>query len=219
MSHVLAPTSLCHAGTAHTLPTTPQEWDRLNDTLARYGYSVLRAWIGDGTVFSRIDALLHIRLAPSMDLRDDPDAAAELAGLTVAVAIPAFRDQLEHGSSWDPRRGASLRTYFIGQCLMRFPNEYRRWLREHRAGACLTPAAVHTPDLPDPHPGPDQAVALHLDALSVLAKAPVRTRTALAHVAVGYSHREVASRLNTTPKSVEMLLRRHRKRTPADPHC
>lgn len=218
MSYVLAPSPPCPLGTGDTLPATPQEWDRLNDILARYGYSVLRAWIGDGTVFSRIDGLLRIRLAPATELRDDPDAAAELAGLTVAVAIRAFRDQLEHGSAWDPRRGASLRTYFIGQCLMRFPNEYRRWLREHRAGACLTPA-IHTPDLPDPRPGPDQAATLHLDALSVLAEAPVRTRAALAHVAVGYSHREVATRLNTTPKSVEMLLRRYRKRAPFDPHC
>lgn len=217
MPHVLAPSPSCHLGTASTLPDTPEEWDRLSDDLARYGHSVLRAWIADGTVFSRIDGLLHIRLAPSSDLRDDPDAATELAGLTVAVAIVAFRCQLEHGSTWDPRRGASLRTYFIGQCLMRFPNEYRRWLREYRAGACLAPA-LHTSDLPDPHPGPDQAAVLHLEALRVLAEAPARTRTALAHAAVGYSQREVAIRLDTTPKSVEMILRRHRKRTPVDPH-
>jgi hypothetical protein len=28
---------------------------------------------------------------------------------------------------WDYRKGASLRTYFIGQCLSRFANVYRRW--------------------------------------------------------------------------------------------
>ena len=31
---------------------------------------------------------------------------------------------------WDPRKGASLTTYFIGQCMIQFPNVYRRWWRE-----------------------------------------------------------------------------------------
>jgi hypothetical protein len=42
----------------------------------------------------------------------------------VAGEFPRDLDEEE----WDHRRGATLRTYFIGQCLIRFPNIYRRWL-------------------------------------------------------------------------------------------
>jgi hypothetical protein len=28
---------------------------------------------------------------------------------------------------WDPKKGASIKTFFIGQCLIRFVNVYNRW--------------------------------------------------------------------------------------------
>ncbi|RLU80128.1 hypothetical protein CTZ27_35330 [Streptomyces griseocarneus] len=202
---------------ARTALATPRAWERLSEDLARYGHGVLRSWIADGTVFTRINALTHIPLHPAADLRDDPEAASELAGMTVAVALLAFRSHLEHGTGWHPHRGASLRTFFLGQCLLRFPNEYRRWLREHRAGRC-SGLLSNTFDIPDPAPGPGHLTALHLEALRILATAPERTRIVLAYLALGYTQRDVAALLHTTPKAVEMLLRRYRRRFPSDRH-
>ncbi|MFD8197863.1 sigma-70 RNA polymerase sigma factor region 4 domain-containing protein [Streptomyces wuyuanensis] len=189
-------------------------WELLKDPLARYGHSVLRAWISNGTIFSRIDRLTKIRLRGATELFDDPDAATELSGLTVAVAARSFMLRMEQGNGWHPEGGSSIKTYFIGQCLMCFPNEYRRWLREHRAGSMPTPVSPHQEylDIADDAPGPEHLAALHVESLQILGQAPARTRTALAFTAAGYSQREIAGYLGTTPKGVEKLLHRYRKR-------
>lgn len=50
----------------------------------------------------------------------------------VAEAIAAFRKDVLIPGTWDPSKGASLRTYFIGNCKLRFANVYRRWISETR---------------------------------------------------------------------------------------
>lgn len=194
------------------LPPTDRDWNQLNENLARYGHSVLRSWIANGTVFSRVYQLTTIRLGRSSDLHCDPDSASEIAGMIVAVALKTFRATAEGKNGWNPTLGASLQTFFIGHCLTKFPNEYRRWLREHRAGASLDnlPAPV---DSPSSEPDPAHQIILHMEALSILSAASSRTRLVLAHTAAGYSQRDIATRIGTTPKGVEMIMRRHRHRT------
>ncbi|MGY0064240.1 hypothetical protein ACWY4P_48745 [Streptomyces sp. LZ34] len=190
------------------------DWEYLKDPLARYAYSVLCSWISHGVIFSKIERLTRIRLHGAGELSKDPDAAAELSGLTVAVALKSFLERMEQGNGWHPGGGSSLKTYFIGQCLMCFPNEYRRWLREHRDGRLPMPVSPHQEyfDVPDSAPGPERSAELHIESLQILGRAPLRTRTVLAFTAVGYSQREIAGRLSTTPKGVEKLLHRYRKR-------
>ncbi|MEU0809585.1 hypothetical protein [Streptomyces sp. NPDC005970] len=190
------------------------DWESLKDPLARYAYSVLCVWISNGVVFSKIERLTRIRLNVAGELSKDPDAAAELSGLTVAVALKSFLERMERGGGWRPGGGSSLKTYFVGQCLMCFPNEYRRWLREHRDGRLPTPVSAREEyfDVPDDSPGPERSAELHIESLRILGRAPIRTRAVLAFTAVGYSQREIAGRLSTTPKGVEKLLHRYRKR-------
>lgn len=69
------------------------------------------------------------RLVPRHALYD-PENADELANETVAVALNKFRDTNLRRHRWDSTRGATIKTYFIGQCLIRFPNIYRSWLAE-----------------------------------------------------------------------------------------
>jgi hypothetical protein len=71
---------------------------------------------------------------PPDGAHDDPDTVAELAQETVAKALRHFHDDVLVPGKWDSRRGATLRTYFIGQCLIRFANIYRRWWRRGLAG-------------------------------------------------------------------------------------
>lgn len=64
--------------------------------------------------------------------------ALELAEDTVADAIVHFRDHVLKRGHWNPAKGASLTTFFIGNCLMfQFPNLYRKW-RSERGKAART---------------------------------------------------------------------------------
>lgn len=111
---------------------TGQDWDKCAERLVGYGLMVITAWVITGRIIQRCHEKGYGPLEPSSSIRNQ-DAADELAGETVAVALKKFRDTVLARGKWDPNKGASLRTFFIGQCLIRFPNIYRHWLTEHRA--------------------------------------------------------------------------------------
>ena len=56
----------------------------------------------------------------------------DLATDVTVVAMNAFREDVLVPGRWHPARGATLATFFVGQCLFHFPLEYRTWLRAHR---------------------------------------------------------------------------------------
>lgn len=201
---------------------TPSEWAAIDDALARYGYTILRSWIAHGTVFARVRKLTGIRLPALPGPLAEPDAPCELASMTVAVALTCFRRTLRK-KAWDPQRGAGVRTFFVGQCLLSFPNEYRRWLREHPIEEQPTDLWTEPARMWEDNRSSDPAniVTTRSEVRDALCDVDQRTQTALWAFATGYSHREIAALLGTTPKSVEMLLyrcrRRHAQRSPAPP--
>ena len=115
---------------------------------------------------------------------------------------------------WDYRRGASLRTFFIGQCLMRFANVYRAWWNRE-ARAAVDVAADH-------------------EALVLLERRPVageerpvldrdQVARALRHVKdprvrrvlllrADLSNAEIAEQLGVTEKTVERMIANERDR-------
>lgn len=108
-------------------------WRRVAEALVEYGYTVMRAWVVTGHVFVKLREKGRPLDAPTSGI-PRPDAL-ELAEDTVADAIVHFRDRVLKRGVWDPAKGASLTTYFIGNCLMfQFPNLYRAW-RADRARA------------------------------------------------------------------------------------
>ena len=46
--------------------------------------------------------------------------------MTVALALPRFRERALVGGGWRYEAGAGLPTYFMGACLYVFPNEFRK---------------------------------------------------------------------------------------------
>ncbi|GGP55229.1 hypothetical protein GCM10010185_29730 [Saccharothrix coeruleofusca] len=59
---------------------------------------------------------------------------------TVSQAVLDFRDRALVGGGWRPDGGACLKTYFVGRCVLAFPNAYRKWRveqwhRQHLAAA------------------------------------------------------------------------------------
>lgn len=47
--------------------------------------------------------------------------------MTVACALPRFRQRALIDGGWTYEGGASITTYFMGACLYDFPNEFRRY--------------------------------------------------------------------------------------------
>lgn len=45
--------------------------------------------------------------------------------MTVVNALGAFLDIALKKGNWSPTKGASLKTYFIGQCKIQFANVYK----------------------------------------------------------------------------------------------
>ena len=106
-------------------------WGRFVDVLVEYGCAVLTAWTATGAIYGHVARQARIRLEePPVEIT--PEDAEDLAAETVADALGRFRDRVLAVGRWDPRRGASLATYWIGYCILRFPDVYRRWLTAQR---------------------------------------------------------------------------------------
>ncbi|WP_329600173.1 hypothetical protein OIE43_44340 [Streptomyces pseudovenezuelae] len=108
------------------------KYDHFVQELVRYGVSVLRAWMHSGCIFGFV-ADRGFGLSPHEleleELASDSDLREDLAMMTVARALPPFRQRALVEGRWTYEGGASITTYFMGACLYVFPNEFRR----HRA--------------------------------------------------------------------------------------
>ena len=88
---------------------------------------------------------LHPSDAELEELQRDSEVREELANMTVAVALPRFREHALIGGGWRYEGGAGLATYFMGSCLYAFPNEFRKrrvqqekWRRQNGRDPAVT---------------------------------------------------------------------------------
>lgn len=188
-------------------------WDHFSNELAKYAYAVIASWIGRMLIFERCKSRGFGGL-PAMDRPFTDDENAELTNETVAKALAHFRTDVLMKRKWDSRRGATLRTYFIGQCLIRFPNIYRRWLAgETRNRFLVTDDDDLIDALTGRSKGPEaQAVAgvTAATAMSTVKKPSVRKVMHLR--AEDWTHAEIADLLGITEKAVERMLANERDR-------
>jgi hypothetical protein len=191
-------------------------YDYFANELAKYGIAVIRGWIRRRLILARCRERGFGGLPePPVAAFDDPEIVDGLTDETVAMALRHFRDDVLIPGRWDYRKGASLRTFFIGQCLIRFANVYRSWWRQHgrrTPDACVDPADLC---LLDQRTEPDLE-ALVLDQIAsdrLLSQVKdVRVRRALVMAAAGIPQREIAERLRCTTKAVERMLANERAR-------
>lgn len=190
-----------------------RDWDYVAEELIKYGYAVLIGWMRSGVIWKRL-ADYNIRGLPAPPARQwDDEAWQELADFTMAIGVEKFRDTVLIPGRWDPRKRASLKTFFIGQCLFRFPNVYRSWYRNLTASEEEIPAEASLLDFAcGGVAGPERQVVLQEQVARELAGLDDRTRTVLVLLEQGYDQSEVAGRLGTTRKSIEMIVRRNRVR-------
>ena len=60
------------------------------------------------------------------------DDRLEIAVEATARALRYFVEDVLKAGRWNYRRGATLRTFFVGACLLQFPNVYEVWVNEQK---------------------------------------------------------------------------------------
>jgi hypothetical protein len=190
-----------------------KEWVYFCTELIKYGYAVLIGWMRNGLIWRRLQDRGMGGLPQPLTWEWTDEAWNELAGMTLAIAVEKFRDSVLLPGKWDSAKGASLKTYFIGQALFRFPNVYRSW--HHAVGQ----HAVETPDevLPWERHLPavassEEQVVVQDEIVRGLNGLDARTRAVLLLLDKGYQQAEVAAQLGITRKAVENVVRRHQVR-------
>lgn len=186
--------------------------ERLEAALASYGYPVMMAWTRTGEIFRKAAEKGRPLPVPGSGPGWSFDDRAELSAETVAHALVFFRTHILQAGRWDPGRGATIKTYFIGACLHQFPNVYMRWERERRRwrGTVLMmlddpgdPAGLR--EIPG-HDDPAGTALAGMERDQILAelavKDPVLRRAVLLRLD-GYSDAEAARRLELTPRALE----------------
>ncbi|WP_406436583.1 hypothetical protein OHB14_61980 [Streptomyces sp. NBC_01613] len=193
------------------------EYDRFVEELARYGISVLRGWMHSGYIFHLL-AVRGFRLNPHElqleNLTDNSELREELASMTVACALPRFRQRALMGGGWRFEGGASITTYFIGACLYVFCNEWRkhcagekRHQRSLQQQKVVYEDAASTLGVPDDILGNLQVLE-HLRGIQ-----DPRTRAAIAMRFDGHSYEEIREMLGApTVRAIEGMFYRQRRK-------
>ena len=199
---------------------TGRLWERFSRELTRYGLGVLRAWIRHGTIYGKAKTLTGYGLGRIEGWPDD-QTIDDIATDTVVAALIYFRDKVLMTHRWQSSGGASLGTFFVGQCLYQFANIYRSALRAEleRIDQATTPMAELPEDRFDIIKGIESTIGANdtvAEAMALLSTD--RARRALFMQEHGFSQREIADELGLPDaKSVENLLgyqlRQLRKRT------
>ena len=193
---------------------TGPEYIEFQTELTRYGLDVMTGWLRTGKIFPKMQqAGYGLPRPPEGAL--DRDAQDELAGETVTVALARFHHDVLLRRRWDPRKGARLTTFFVGQCKIRFANIYRAWLdKELPSARRIDPADDPTLDLAAPAvDGPEwRAVARGYIRRGVRGIQDPRVHRALELIAADHSQAEIAHDLGMSEKGVERMLANQRTR-------
>jgi len=145
-------------------------------------------------------------------LRWSRDDRSELSLETVARALVFFRTKVLMLGKWDPARGATIKTYFIGACLSQFPNVFQHWDRERLRWRNKHMVILDDPDDPaglaemSSTEDPAQAVLMSQQLDQIMAELADRDPT-LYRVArlrlEGYSDVDAAKQVGLSARAVE----------------
>ena len=188
------------------------EYNYAAQELVRYGVAVLTRWLFTQEIY----AVMINRLGVGLDRPRTPidlNEARSLAGEIVTVSLKRFRDDVLIPNKWTPTKGASLTTYFVGQCLLRLPNIYRGWLKtyEDQFNTNLSPqdrfryAVRETTGITSRDIEHDVITDL-VGAAGLRHVRSLDARKALVYTALGYTQGDIATELGTTEKAVERMI-------------
>lgn len=194
---------------------TGPRWEYFANELAAYAIPVMMAW----TRTRKIASLCQAKGRPLRAIPDDWPAEDRLGltTLTVAKAINVFRDNVLRRERWDPTRGATLKTFFMGAVIQQFPNSYNSWYDEQlrtltRPGLRALEDTSAISALQDTRPGSDPADTainrIHL--LEVLREMPEDLAIASLLRLDGYKLKDAAAAIGKTEDALSEQYRRFR---------
>jgi hypothetical protein len=178
---------------------------------AAYGVATLMAWMRTGEIArkcqSRGRPLPGADRVVAMWSRDD---RLEIAVETTARALRYFVDEVLKSSRWNYRRGATLRTYFVGACLLQFPNVYEVWVNEQKRWGAVDLVEPGTEEAAGQDRGdvawadPTARYVIHRQHVREMLEgiADPQTRKAAQMVMLGYEQAEAGAELGLTAAAV-----------------
>jgi hypothetical protein len=187
---------------------------------AAYGVATLMSWMRTGEIAAK--CLSRGRPLPGADRvmaawsRDD---RLEIAVEATARALRYFVEEVLKPARWNYQGGASLRTFFVGACLLQFPNVYEVWVNEQKRWDAVDLVEPGTEEaglgrgyaaLADPV----AATVIRREHLRELLAGiqDTRTRKAAAMVMLGYEQADAGAEVGLTAEAVGARLYRLRGR-------
>jgi hypothetical protein len=189
------------------------DWRYFSTELAKYGMAVIGGWMRRGIIAERCRDRGFGGL-PELGRKFHDDEIEELTGETIAKALVHFRVDVLMTNRWDHRKGATLRTFFVGQCLIRYANVYRRWWSNENRNRYRLTGDNETLDALAPRVvGSDSRAVDRTTAERTMSSIKdTRVRKAMLLTAAGRSQAEIAIELEVTEKGVERMLANERSR-------
>lgn len=182
-----------------------REYEAFRKALTEYALPIMIAWSRSGEIFKRCADKRRRVGGCAIPWEAAPDLAAD----TIVVALRRFKEDVLIPHRWDPGQGASLRTYFIGACILAFPNVYRKWQIGESANV-LSAASETDPDVlidtrrfRDPH--------LMVELSEAVEAVGEPTANLLAATVRGLSHEEIGREEGVSAKAIEMRVRRRKR--------
>jgi hypothetical protein len=194
-------------------------FDLYCDQLIRYAVAVMMSWTRTGKIVKKCrEKGRPVRYSVDGPRLSD-DERLSVVGLTVATALEFFLNEVLRPGKWNQDGGASLRTYFVGACLLQFPNIYNTAMKKqeqeesHRGGQTVEDAE-ETSARPGNVYGRDpvgDAAAAEDEARRILASITDPQTRALVDLVVlrGMKQKDAATRLGMLPGTASARLKRY----------
>lgn len=187
------------------------DWDFIAGEIVRYGIAVFEGWMAQGVVTERCREK-RVMGVPSLpeSVRRDRHLCEDIVAETIEKALIRFRDDVLKKDVWDPAKGASLRTFFIRQCMWRYGDAFRKVMRGRSQE--LRTDEIQLFDTPEVGLVEDDVI--RMDTVKLLLKGATSERAARALVMNlhGYENQRIAADLGASVDAVKSLLRRERAR-------
>jgi hypothetical protein len=198
------------------------DYDQFEYELAAYAFKILMAWMRNGKIFHKCRERgrpVPVEMIEKGDGgRWDAEDQIEIANLTIAYALRYFRDQVLVPGTWSAGKGATIKTYFIGMCLLQFGNQFRSVMRQQlawdrrRSAETIEDAVGRLPVGALGGAGPEETVLRQELLISKLLAMPEQLRIAAVLILDGHSHAAAAAAIGISEAALSERFRRLRRR-------
>jgi hypothetical protein len=217
-----------------TGPRFDRLFGKMTHRLVGYAFPIMRHWIGSGHIFDeclkfRRPIIKQARAAASEWTLEEQEAFAidSIIGTdSMTGGVEFFLDYGLRRGNWDPGKGASSGTYFVGACACCFAQFCNKWWKDKVLAEAMLSSPADLDDegedlllrIADTSFNPAEKVVLRDSAARALAqvKDPKIQEVLLRRSYLGETQAEAAVAVDLTPKAVERRLHTHRKNMRAD---